>query len=287
MASRSKAFVIVCLFAVLTLFIKPLGIIAGGIIALATFAINLNAALMLSFASSAAVGFASFWLIESTFIHTAIYLSMFVIPVIVASVLVRSGLSLDKASLSIAGWIIALTVLAQFLLGGSLSDFWQVRLEALISQLQVPLSVEQIGTLSLTLTPILGAMAFLSALLSFFLGYHWKSVLSEEESFSTLFRNISFGSNAAIVMTIILGLAFINNNLAFNISGIIGAVCLVQGIAILHFIMHVRKWNRIWLFIFYFLVLLIPEAMLLLASLGLVDNWINFRKKITPAITPK
>jgi uncharacterized protein YybS (DUF2232 family) len=50
---------------------------------------------------------------------------------------------------------------------------------------------------------------------------------------------------------------------------------LFQGLASVHRIVNEKKLPQIWLMVMYLLLVFMPQAILIVACLGLVDSWIN------------
>ena len=50
---------------------------------------------------------------------------------------------------------------------------------------------------------------------------------------------------------------------------------LFQGLASVHRVVNVKKLPQVWLVVMYLLLIFMPQAILIIACLGLVDSWIN------------
>jgi uncharacterized protein YybS (DUF2232 family) len=56
---------------------------------------------------------------------------------------------------------------------------------------------------------------------------------------------------------------------------------LFQGLASVHRIVNAKKLPQIWLIVMYLLLVFMPQAILIVACLGLVDSWMNREIKST------
>jgi uncharacterized protein YybS (DUF2232 family) len=54
----------------------------------------------------------------------------------------------------------------------------------------------------------------------------------------------------------------------------------IQGLAIVHAIVNLRQKGKAWLVTMYvLLVLMLPQMVMMLATLGVLDQWFDFRKR--------
>ena len=54
----------------------------------------------------------------------------------------------------------------------------------------------------------------------------------------------------------------------------------IQGLAIVHAIVVARDKSKAWLVTMYvLLVIMLPQMVMMLATLGVLDQWFNFRKR--------
>ena len=72
--------------------------------------------------------------------------------------------------------------------------------------------------------------------------------------------------------------------LVINLGMVVVTLYLFAGLAVAHAIVRQRKANRGWLFGMYALIVLaLPQMSLLIAGIGVVDTWIDFRRRLAGA----
>jgi uncharacterized protein YybS (DUF2232 family) len=63
--------------------------------------------------------------------------------------------------------------------------------------------------------------------------------------------------------------------------GVLSLVFMLQGLALIHFWQSVKQMSKGWLVLIYVLLGVLPQMMMMVATLGWLENWINWRDKIT------
>ena len=78
------------------------------------------------------------------------------------------------------------------------------------------------------------------------------------------------------------------NQWAADLLILITPLFLLQGLALIHWLVKAMQANRGWLIGLYALFLLaLPHAQVLTAGLGLADIWVNVRAKVKPRQSEK
>lgn len=70
-----------------------------------------------------------------------------------------------------------------------------------------------------------------------------------------------------------------------NISMILGLPFFFVGLAVIHAWTATLKWPRLSLFVFYAVMTFVPWVILLIAALGVIDQWVDFRLRIAKKTT--
>ncbi len=126
----------------------------------------------------------------------------------------------------------------------------------------------------------------LSMSASLFIARWWQSLVFHPGGFGEEYRQLRFGLISAIAGLALFALAFIVNTgllgeIFVSVAAIIVLVFLFQGLAIAHYVAAARKLRAVWLFIVYIaMLLLMPYELLLIALIGLSDNWVNYRSRV-------
>ena len=154
------------------------------------------------------------------------------------------------------------------------------------------LSAEQRDALKYTLESVAGIMTgivssaiVLSTLLGLFIARWWQALLYNPGGFKAEFQSLQLGKPFAIVTAGLMVLAFLSlggiSNMAKDMSIVMLALYMLQGIALVHAIVAGLSASIGWLVAFYVILLVaFPQVMALLAISGFVDTWVNFRKLI-------
>ena len=154
------------------------------------------------------------------------------------------------------------------------------------------LSAEQRDALKYTLESVAGIMTgivssaiVLSTLLGLFIARWWQALLNNPGGFKAEFQSLQLGKPFAIVTAGLMVLAFLSlggiSNMAKDMSIVMLALYMLQGIALVHAIVAGLSASIGWLVAFYVILLVaFPQVMALLAISGFVDTWVNFRKLI-------
>lgn len=127
----------------------------------------------------------------------------------------------------------------------------------------------------------------LSMCINLFIARWWQAMIYHPGGFGEEFRSIRFGLIPAIggmlivMLTLSIGSGLLSQIFLSCLSVVI-LLFLMQGLSITHYVVKVRKLASVWLVVTYFLVILLPYQMFLIAIIGLSDNWVNYRKRVTP-----
>jgi hypothetical protein len=162
-------------------------------------------------------------------------------------------------------------------------------LEPLLQQLQ--LSDLQRNAIEAMLAPFsLGlfiANGLLSVLLSLLLGRWWQSLLFNPGGFGAEFRELRLGRQLALPAALVFaGVLLWQWPLLANLIPLLLVIYTLQGTALAHAIIRRARLARGWLVGFYLLLLLLPQILVLVCLLSIVDAWADFRVRIkSPAGT--
>jgi hypothetical protein len=136
----------------------------------------------------------------------------------------------------------------------------------------------------LQMTPaILAAGMMLSTVIGLLLGRWWQAVLYNPGGFAREFNQLRLGRVLAAITTVMLLLAIsLDVKLLMLLLIVLLTIYLIQGLAVVQGIIDARGLNRAWLFGLYVGLFLLPHMVALpLAVFGLMDAWIDFRRRLT------
>lgn len=128
---------------------------------------------------------------------------------------------------------------------------------------------------------LLVASSLLVATLGLLLARFGQARLRRPGAFGEEFRALRFGRSAALVSLVALGLAVVPGVPLFaEIAMIVGVPMSLQGLAVLHELGRASPRWRAGLFMIYLLLgLALLQIGFALAMLGVLDNWLDFRRR--------
>lgn len=117
----------------------------------------------------------------------------------------------------------------------------------------------------------------------------WQAMLYNPGGFAREFHSLRIGSVAAGGGALIAVLAYSGDGyfpeLSANLLPVVIALFLFQGLAVVHNLVARTGGNKGWLIATYILLVFsMPYALKLVAGVGLVDNWLNIRNRVSAKI---
>lgn len=217
------------------------------------------------------------------------------LPVWLAAAVLRATRSLAMAMLVLTG-LAMLGVLVVFLIHGDPAPWWQEMLQGMVDSLvkAQPELGEVSGSLSefvrRTAPLMTGAVAAglgFAALTSLVLGRWWQSLLVNPGGLRTEFYALRLNGILSLAGLAVLGLASVKlgvvSALAAQWALIAMVVFFFVGLAVVHATLANMKAAKGWLIAAYILMSLLPQAMLLVVVTGLLDPWMDLRRRTAKA----
>ncbi len=270
-----------------TLVLSPFGVLSGAAIALVTLAAGLVPgirALLASLAGAALLAvFTDQW---SAF---GLALLEFWLPAFALAVILGASASLSRMLQVATGLMLGALVLV-YLWIDSPQAFWLETMRQLLEGWQAQglaiepqaasLLVEQLPAVLTMLVAMGLLMVWISMVL---LARWWQTRLYDMTPFSTEFQAIALGNSLAGLMALMLVLVLFmpEQSLIQDALGVLSLVFMLQGLALIHFWQSVKQVSKGWLVLIYVLLGVLPQMMMMVATLGWLENWINWRDKIT------
>ncbi len=123
-----------------------------------------------------------------------------------------------------------------------------------------------------------------SLVVTTFISRWWQSVLFNPGGFRSEFYALRLPGAVILLSLTGIILLFISGeprgSAGLDILVVVIFLYLFQGLASVHRIVAERNMSQVWLVTMYILLLLLPQAILFVACLGLVESWINRSKNI-------
>jgi hypothetical protein len=226
----------------------------------------------------------------------AVTISMLWLPSWLISLVLRRTVNLAFAILAAAALGI-LTLITIYALVGDPAPWWHEHL------LQIRAALESAGLfphgvsiddllldLSRLMTGVILASLALGAICSLLLGRWWQALLVNPGGLHREFCSLRY---PASIGALVLGLMVFSQFAPDAVSNMAAQVVLITlvpylfaGLAVLHGLVAQQGRGKGWLFAVYVLLGIVPQTALLLAGLGLVDTWVDFRRRFA-AGTPQ
>ncbi|MCF6338823.1 MAG: YybS family protein [Gammaproteobacteria bacterium] len=287
----SQAILFVVGTAVLAMMLPPLSVLSGAAIALVTLRNGPRFGAMVMLGSTAFVALMA-WLSLGNVLPGVVFLAVLWLPLWVLGWVLREMRSLALAT-TVAGMLGIIGVLAVYAIVGDVSAWWQQMLLAMFEpamEVGGPLAdramVEPIlANLSRIMTGIAAAGVSLNVLLCLFLARAWQAQLYNPGGFRSEFHALRLGQKLALMSLGFIALSLLPLGVVSHMAGEIVIVILslyvIQGLALLHSIVAQRGLHVAWLVVLYLVMLFImPHLLVLVAVMGLVDTWADFRRRL-------
>jgi len=218
------------------------------------------------------------------------------IPVWLAAMVLRRTGSLAMAMLVLTGLALLLVMLIFALLGDP-ATWWVERLESLAdavaAQPELGIDREAVAHFIETVAPVMtGTMAAglsFAALTCVILGRWWQALLVNPGGLRKDFYALRLNRVLSLVGIAIVGLATLKlgvlSNLALQWSLIAMVPFLFVGLAVVHASLANLKAAKGWLIALYVLMSLLPQVLLMVILVGVLDPWLELRRRTEKAET--
>jgi hypothetical protein len=220
----------------------------------------------------------------------AVTVLMLWVPCWLISLVLRRTVSLAGAMLAAA--VLGLVALALiYAVAGDPAPWWYEHLLLIRSTLEEAglfphdVSVDVLlQDLSRLMTGVVVASLALGAVCSLLVGRWWQAMLVNPGGLHSEFCSLRFPQSTGLM---VLGLMVVTQLIQGPASDMAAQGVLVMlvpylfaGLAVLHGLVALHGRGKGWLIAVYALLGIIPQTALLLSGLGLVDTWVDFRRRL-------
>ncbi|VAW47960.1 hypothetical protein MNBD_GAMMA03-1124 [hydrothermal vent metagenome] len=284
MKGPMQALIAVSLFSALSVWIAPFGLLVGAIIALVTLRVSVIDGFK-ALVWGALVNVLLALMVTGAYWSAMLAIMEYMLPIWVMSVILRQTNSLAMA-LQFAMVIAGLGLVGVYLMIPNPSDWWLVQFNLYIAPVLeasgFDYQPEVITKMMNMVTMLLAAFAVILWFSILTIGRWWQSELYHPGQFKVDFYQLRLPKSTAYVAIIlaILGLSLgEGNGLISDLTAVVVVGLMFQGIAIAHHTVAIKKLHKAWLVGLYILLFIFPQTMLILATIGLVDTWMDFRNR--------
>jgi len=285
MKGPQKALIATAGFSVLSVFLAPFGILVGALIALVTLRVSVAEGvktLIWALVSHTAVTV----LISGSYLPAVISAVEYMLPVFMMAVVLRNTQSLALA-LKSAMILVGLSLLVFHLIIADPVQWWIAQfndvLAPLLEESGIAYNMESVTAIAAMVNMLIGVFILILWFSIILVARWWQSELYNPGGFKADFYDLALPKSVAYMAVVIAIFGLISgaeHGIAYDLSGVIIAGLMFQGLAIAHKTVAVNQMHTAWLVTMYALLFFVPQIMLILATIGLVDSWVDFRSRL-------
>ena len=290
---RWQAVLVTTLCGVMTFMVPPVSTMLNYVAAAAVALVTLHVGLMQGLQVLLIAAVVTVLVYQLLGVHAAVIAMMVALlwlPCWVLAVILQVTRRLDQV-LKAAVLFGVVLLLAVYGLYGDPVPWWIERLQGLQQLLEeaglplTNLSDEQLlHDIAALMTGLVLASLLLGVLGSLILARWWQSRLVHPGGFREEFCALRLGHAAGLLtLGMMLAARFIEGSpgeLIAQLAMLLLVPYLLVGLAVVHSLVAQTARSTVWLAVVYILLALIPQATLLLAGGGLLDTWVDFRRRL-------
>ncbi len=287
---QSQGILVVVGFAVLSLALPPFSILSGAAVALVTLRQGMQAGVVLMAGATLVVGLLAAFSLGNP-APALMFLTVLWLPLWMLGSLLRASRSLPL-TLILAGGLGLLGVLAVYLLLDDVAGWWH----GILLQIFNPVMDEAgladrdailaaLESVSQVMTGMMAAGMVLNAIICLFLARGWQAQLFNPGGFREEFQQLRMGRSLSGI-TLLLTLLYLLqmgalSSMAADMLIVLLTLYMLQGLALAHALVAMKQLHWAWLVGLYVVAFVVlPQLMLVVAAVGLLDTWIDLRQRI-------
>ncbi|NVZ08152.1 hypothetical protein HW932_02620 [Allochromatium humboldtianum] len=290
MRGYSPATLVTTVAGLLSLLIPFVGVISSAAVGLVTLRQGARPGMLLLGSSTLASGLIAWPALGNPWVGLGILLVLWV-PIWGLATILRATRSLNlTAQLAALGGLVV--VLVVHLTVGDPALYWRELIEPLRQSLlndglvEAEASQVLFARLAQWMTGAFAAALVLQYLVSLFLARAWQAQLYNPGGFGAEFKALRVGSLVGALFVLFLAWGLLAKGLGLDLAPVLGLLLLLQGLAVIHRLRELRNANQGWLVALYvLLVFFMPQMVLLLISLGLIDLWADIRARVEQRVS--
>jgi len=278
-----------CLTVLIPLIGSMLSYVAAAIVALVTLHIGIMAGLQVML-MAAAVTLLFYQLVGVQAVVALVLVLMLWLPCWMAAAVLQQSNTLGQ-SLKAAVLFGVCLLLLVFSFYGDPAAWWLAQLQLVEASLaEAGLSFpalaneELLREVSALMTGVVIASLVVGVLASLLLARWWQSVLVHPGAFREEFYELRLGVTSGLVTLGVMLLARFLQGAVSDFGAQLAMIMLVPyllvGLAVIHSLLYRAGRGGGWLIAIYVLLTFVPQSMLLLAAGGLIDTWVDFRRRL-------
>lgn len=142
---------------------------------------------------------------------------------------------------------------------------------------------ENIKKASQWMTGTFAATYALLTIISLIIARNWQALLYNPGGFGEEFRQIRLGKPLSTGLLVAMALVvFTNNKMITELIMVVITIFMFQGLSLAHGLVKLRNMGIGWLIALYGAIfILLIQMIVLLAAFGIIDNYVDFRQKVS------
>ena len=284
LSGKLPAFTIVFGFLILAFLFPLSAILSGAAIVLITIHAGPKNALSIVIASILALAICSFLILKNPLLGATTGLAQLLPSFIIASIFYTTrSLSLSMQMAALVG---AVSFILFSLLFPDNAQFWQKTLSPMLTPVletsgySKQESMQMIAQTSEFMLGLLIASIVLVHSSILLLGYLLYCQTTNSTQFSQDFRQMRLGKVLAIACVTIGVIAIATkSSFAAQLCAILAILFFLQGMAVIHTTCGTMTKGKLWLIIAYFLVIFVPQTIVVVILLGISETFLKLRER--------
>lgn len=289
MQGRWQAAVAIALFSVAALMLPPLSYIASGVIALSTLRMGPKEGIKVVAAATVILTLITGLLLNKIFISGLFLISSW-LPMLGVTLVLGYTRSL-AASLLAASGLAIVCVFGAYIVLPNPAEWWQQLMAPFFDvvsqqkgwQYDQAQTRDLVVSMSSMMTGLIAAGVSINVMLGLLIGRAWQAKLYNPGGFASEFHQLRLGKPAAILTTVVIAISAspLSESLIVirECLPVLLAVFALQGLSVAHAIVKQQQKRSFWLVAIYvLLIVMMPQMVVLLAVIGVLEQWLNFRK---------
>ncbi len=286
MRNRTSAVLVAVATAVLSLLLPPLSYLSGAVAGLVTLRHGSREGLTVLGIAGLLIALPA--LLSGSSGVVVIFGAVIWMPVWVLAVVLRQTVSLSTTILVAASFGVICVAVVHGVLADP-AEWWRAKLELLRPMLTEAgwssADVEaNLTTLAGAMTAMLAAAVMITPLLSLFIARWWQALLYNPGGWRKEFQELRLPGRLVWVAVVVVTIAWFTGGsvqtFAADLLIVMLLLYLLQGLSVIHNLVYRRGLSVAWLVGLYALLLILPQAVMLVAGLGFTDTWLDYRSRI-------
>ncbi len=286
MRNRTSAVLVAVATAVLSMLLPPLSYLSGAVAGLVTLRHGSREGLTVLAIAALLIAIPALFSGSSGLV--VIFGAVVWMPAWALAVVLRQTVSLPTTFLVAASFgVVCIAVVHGMFVDPA--EWWRGKLELLRPMLieagWKPADVEaNVNTLAGAMTAMLAAAVMITPLISLFIARWWQALLYNPGGWRQEFQQVRLPAKLVWVAVAVVTVAWFTGGSVQTFTAdlliVVLLLYLLQGLSVIHNLVNCRGLNVAWLVGLYALLLILPQAVMLVAGLGFTDTWLNYRSRI-------